>query len=75
MRRTLNLIRTAVLFAATAAALGFGAQQALAGPEQAESARNCTTAGCTAYCQAIAGPEAGGKCTPQGVCICTFPAD
>lgn len=39
MRRALNLIRTAVLSAATAAALGFSAQQALAGPEQAEFAR------------------------------------
>ena len=75
MRRTLNLVRAAVLSAATAAALGFGARQALAGPEQAESARFCTTAGCTAYCQAAAGPEAWGKCTPQGVCICLFPPD
>ena len=75
MKRTLNLVRAAVLPAATIAALGFGARQALAGPEQAESARICTTAGCTAYCQAAAGPEAWGKCTPQGVCICFFPVD
>ncbi|MFL5542898.1 MAG: hypothetical protein ACJ8J0_28210 [Longimicrobiaceae bacterium] len=75
MRRTLNLVRAAVLYAATTAALGFGARQALAGPEQAESGRFCTTAGCTAYCQAAAGPEATGRCTPQGICICTFPAD
>jgi hypothetical protein len=75
MRRTLNLVRAAVLYAATTAALGFGARQALAGPEQAESGRFCTTAGCTAYCQAAAGPEATGRCTPQGVCVCMFPAD
>ena len=75
MRRTLNLVRAAVLYAATTAALGFGALQALARPAQAESGRFCTTAGCTAYCQAAAGPEAWGKCTPQGVCICFLPAD
>jgi hypothetical protein len=75
MRRTLNFVRAAVLPAAIAAALGFGAQQALAGPAQAESARACTIAGCTAKCQASGGPEASGKCTPQGVCICFLPFD
>jgi len=74
MNRTLNIVRAAVTAAATAAALGFGAQRALAGPAQAESGRICTIAGCTAYCQTF-DPEAWGKCTPQGVCICLLPAD
>ena len=74
MKRTLNLARAAALAAATAAALGFGAQRALAGPAQADSARFCTTAGCTAYCQSF-DPEAVGRCTPSGVCICLLPAD
>ena len=64
-----------MLYAATTAALGFGARQALAGPGQAESARSCTTADCTAYCQAAHGPEAIGRCTGQGICLCMFPGD
>jgi len=75
MRRTLNLVRAAVLYAATTAALGFGARQALAGPERAESARSCTTADCTAYCQDAYGPGAGGRCTGTGVCLCLLPGD
>ncbi|HEX6751254.1 MAG TPA: hypothetical protein VF092_28445 [Longimicrobium sp.] len=74
MKRTLNLVRATVLAAAATAALGFGAQRALAGPAQADSARFCTTAGCTAYCQTFH-PEATGRCTPQGVCICEIPFD
>ncbi|HEX8904773.1 MAG TPA: hypothetical protein VF771_08030 [Longimicrobiaceae bacterium] len=70
MKRTLNLVRAAVLAAATVAALGFGAQQALAGPAQADFARICSIDSCTAYCQAAYGPEASGKCTASGVCIC-----
>jgi hypothetical protein len=74
MKRTLNLARAAVLAAVIAVALGFGAQRALAGPAHADSARFCTIAGCTAYCQTF-DPTATGKCTPSGVCICLLPAD
>ena len=72
MRSTLNFVRTAVLAAAATGALGFGARQALAGPAGASSARACTVASCTTYCQSIHGPEAIGRCSVTGVCRCLY---
>jgi len=72
MKRTLNLVRTAVLAAATAAALGFGAQQALAGTPDAAARRACDAGDCTAHCQSIYGPDAIGRCTSTGFCRCLF---
>jgi hypothetical protein len=72
MRKSLNLVRTAVLAAGTAAALGFGARQALAKPAAAAASRACTASNCTTYCQSTYGPDAIGRCSPSGACRCLF---
>jgi hypothetical protein len=73
MKRTLNLVRTAVLAVGTAAALGFGARQALASPADAGAgSRSCTASSCTSYCQSVYGPDSIGRCSPSGACLCLF---
>lgn len=61
---------TKTLFgAAVAAALGFGATQALAAPAADAGAQQvCNAQLCNRICQAIG--TIGGTCTPDGSCVC-----
>jgi hypothetical protein len=69
MSRSIQRIRQTVLGAAVAAALGFGAAQALASP-QASAPRDgpyCDSGFCNDLCQLIGAP--GGFCS-RGSCFC-----
>lgn len=69
MSTTARWIRNGAATAALAAALGFGATQALAEPAADAAARACTPRGCNAQCQAQGGIE--GRCN-NGACLCLF---
>ena len=73
--RMKGMLRKGFFAAATAAALGFGATQALAAPDQAAGRRACSVlrdAYCNDWCQAK-GYDAG-QCNPlyEGGCRCWF---
>lgn len=70
MRRT--TLRNGVFAAVTAAALGFGATQALAAPQEKQGARLCSNEN-HAYCNQLCWNKGadGGYCTYQG-CKCVY---
>ena len=61
----------ASLVMAVAAALGFGATQALASPATSAAAQACDAVACNEYClmQPCGG---GGRCLPGGTCLCAY---
>jgi hypothetical protein len=57
--------------AAVTAALGLGAQQALAAPRTPPAMAVCTQAGCQASCESrYPGQDVAGICKHTGVCVC-----
>jgi hypothetical protein len=68
MSGTRQRTRRALFALATAAALGFGAQQAFAAPGAAADARACTNAQCDADCKARG--YGGGICAGSWGCAC-----
>ncbi len=69
MSRILRNLRTSILTAGTAGALGFGLIQAFAAPSTAQAAAACVQAACNAACEAQWGPFAAGYCE-NGTCQC-----
>ncbi len=66
----MTTVRRAVFGVATAAALGFGATQALAAPgPAAQEARVCDEALCDRICD-LTNRGLGGFCSSTGVCVC-----
>ncbi|HYW13526.1 MAG TPA: hypothetical protein VE871_16315 [Longimicrobium sp.] len=66
----MTTVRRGVLGAATAAALGFGATQALAAPASAvHGAKVCDDAVCDRVCD-LTNRGLGGFCSSTGVCVC-----
>jgi hypothetical protein len=65
-----NMLTRWTLAAMTAAALGFGASQAVASPREAETERACNPTGCNQWCRAQGGIS--GRCTDSGQCLCLF---
>ena len=58
-----------LLAVGSAAALGFGASQAMASPREAAEERACNPTGCNKQCQAQGGIS--GRCN-NGQCLCLF---
>ncbi|HEX8691533.1 MAG TPA: hypothetical protein VF746_03765 [Longimicrobium sp.] len=59
-----------LLTAAVAAALAFGAAQALAAPAEAKAPPNCKPGQCQNNCIALG--YSGGVCMSDGSCFCYF---
>ena len=70
MRTMKHRVRRWTLAALAAAALGFGAAQAVASPAPADEARACNERGCDAWCRSQGGID--GRCTDTGQCLCLF---
>lgn len=71
MQKMLSWCRRGLFAGAMAAALGFGASQAFAGPAAQPEAQSCDQAYCRATC--ISAGHSGGRCvtTPAGsYCEC-----
>lgn len=67
MKRIAPIWKSAVFAAATVAALGFGAAQALAAPQApAENAGSCTNT----YCRKVCGTLGGNWVPMYGRCLC-----
>lgn len=64
MRIDLPMVRKLVFAAATASALGFGAQQAFAAPPEADPAQACTQ--CRRQCPEFGGQFINGRCACCG---------